>query len=133
MDFDILILLYPALFILPIVLYYASVQPGFGKTAWPVYLAGGAMVVSAFLPLAGMSHMNYLVLWIAVTGVLLLASAVAWMYGAIKDKGEFAAGPIMTAVTVAASGAIIGNWLSVILSVLFLAVFIRYQRKTFFT
>jgi hypothetical protein len=131
MVLDILVLMYPALFLLPIVLYYASVRPKLRKSVWPAYLVGGAMVVSSFLPFAGMPHMNYLIPWIAAVGVLLLVSIAVWMSGALKQKQEFVAGPIMTALTVMVSGVIIGNWLSVILSIVFFAVIIRNKQKLF--
>lgn len=126
---SVLVLLYPALLLFPIVLYFASVQPKPRKSEWPKYLIGAAMVLSSFLPFLSMSHMNYLILWVVATGVLLVASAVVWMYGAFKNKEVFSTGSIMTAVTIIVSGVLIGNWVSTILAVIFLAVLVRYKRE----
>lgn len=126
---NIVVCVYPALLLLPIVLYFVSVRPKFHKSTWPLYLTAGVMVLSAFLPLAGMAHMSFLILWVVTTGVLLLASAAVWMYGAVKNKQVYLTGPVMTGVTVMASGALIGNWLSVIMALIFLAVLARYRTE----
>ena len=115
--------IYPLLFLLPLMMYFLIARPKLFKSLWLVYLTGVFMVLSVFIPIAGMSHWIFLIIWLFAVGVLLIVHAVVWLMAAFKKKSCRIAA-IMTGITVIVSGILIGNWLAVFVAfIFFLAVF----------
>lgn len=126
MIIDYLLLVYPILFLLPLGLYFLIARPRLYKNLWPVYLFGGLMVLSVFAPIGRMSHWIFLIVWIFVTGGLLIVHTVVWLMAAFKKK-TFRTGAIVTETSVIISGLIIGNSLAVIMALVFLVTVLRYN------
>ena len=119
--------MYPVLFVVPAVVYLICARPAFDRRALWVYITGVLMTASLGLPLAGMSSVIYLIIWMVVAGALLAVSSVVWIVCAVRKKRELVAAPILTGVTALCTGVLIGNWVAAIAASLFLLMVLRYR------
>jgi hypothetical protein len=120
------IYIFPIMLYVPPILYMIIARPGIRKGKWIAYLGGLVMLLSFLAPVFGMPHVAYLIIWLFLMPVLLLADAVVWLVTAFGKK-TFVIGGICTAVTLLISGIILGNWVSILGAVIFLLSLFLYR------
>lgn len=125
--FDYGFYIYPVLLVLPPIAYVLIARPGFRDGKWIVYLGGLAMLATYFVPVFGMPHVAYLIIWLFLMPVLLIADAVVWLISAFRKK-SFMVGGICTAVTLIVSGILLGNWVSILGAAVCLIALLLYWK-----
>ena len=109
---------------LPALFYYHRVKPTLRKKAVSVFVSLGVMIVTASIP---MGWLLLYKIWQVAVILLLLITAVVWIYAAIKKKDPFTAGPIMIGVTGFVSAALLGNLLALGGAIVYIFTLLRYK------
>lgn len=119
--------IYPALLILPPIAYILIARPGISIGKCCVYFFGLVMFACACVLMGGFADLAYFIVWLFLTPALLLADGVVWLISAFRKKSLILAA-VMTALTVAISGCLWGNWVSLFGAVIFLFVLMLFRR-----
>lgn len=112
---------------LPVGIYWLRVRPRVEAAFMPLILAGICMAVAMLIPMVTMAALFMGVIWKVTMAALLVIHSLVWLCGAVKKRTPFLAGAVATGVTVAVSGALIGNWIALGVALIYLCVLIRCQ------
>jgi hypothetical protein len=116
----------PVIFLaLPVAVYLLRIRPRVGREQIATVIIGIIAAVVSMLPLIWMVSWFMLYIWAVLVLILLIVHAIVWITAAVKKRESCVGGAVLTGVTLFVSSACLGNWLAVIMALLYLVALFR--------